>query len=82
MGTTLSRCESPLVEALPAKYEKECILLVLVYHALGRIYDFVDVYTQQGSELPRTYVPIMLGNFNLDERFNDHVEKLNPLLTL
>lgn len=55
--------------------------LVLIYCATGRNNCFCDVFTARLREFSSTYRTVLSEDFNFNQRVNNNVEKLIPLLS-
>ena len=69
-----------VLEVLPIVLEikKETILLVIVYRMRGPLGFFIGDFISLINELPTQ--DLIVGDFNLDQKFLEHVAKVNPLI--
>lgn len=75
--------ESLLVKILLvlSDVDNEKVFLVLIYCATGQNNCFCDVFTALLREFSSTYRTVLSEDFNFNQRVNNNIEKLIPLLS-
>ena len=58
--------------------EKETFLLLIVYCMPGPLSSFIHDFMLLINELPTQHRMLIVGDFNLDQMFAEHVAKFNP----
>ena len=70
------------MEVLPIvlEIEEETFLLVIVYRMPGPLGSFIDDFILLINELPTQHMMLIIGDFNPDQMFPEHVVKADILI--